>query len=470
MLRWQKSLVDWYGHKNLVKFNAGAGDEWSASNAFESGKVAMHLDGEWRVSFIANEAKKLSYATAPMPTDKPDLYGSGYITGTIIGIPKGSEEPPALLAAHALPDDELVGARHVLERDPQRADDEGIAEVEDPQARQELRHLPEHLRAPEVGDPPDHRRGRRVPGARHELGDEVAVREGRRPDGLAEDARQADRRTAQAGGGPAEGDRLTAAPVALPAIDRRRARRRAAWRRRLTVLGFMSPWLVGFTVFVAYPLVMSAYLSFHKYDLLSSPKWVGLANYKYAFTVDPQVWPAVKNTLWFVAVSVPLSVHVRVRDRADADAGAAAAAAFFRTVFYLPALAPPVAATLGFVYLLNPVTGPINSGLEKIGIEGPLWFQSPEWSKPSLVAARALGDRQHDGDLPRGDPRRPAASVRVGRARRRRPVAAASVGHAPVGQPRDPVLGRARRDLRPAVLHAGVRRGEHRVGPGVAGG
>jgi len=70
----------------------------------------------------------------------------------------------------------------------------------------------------------------------------------------------------------------------------------------------MSPWLVGFSIFVLYPLVMSAYLSFTKYDLLSSPKWVGLANYKYAFTVDPQVWPAVKNTLWFVAVSVPLSV------------------------------------------------------------------------------------------------------------------------------------------------------------------
>ena len=124
----------------------------------------------------------------------------------------------------------------------------------------------------------------------------------------------------------------------------------------------MSPWLVGFTIFVLYPLVMSAYLSFTKYDLLSSPKWVGLANYKYAFTVDPQVWPAVKNTLWFVAVSVPLSVLFAfgialMLTRARYGGG------FFRTVFYLPALAPPVAATLGFVYLLNPVTGPINSGL-----------------------------------------------------------------------------------------------------------
>jgi multiple sugar transport system permease protein len=58
---------------------------------------------------------------------------------------------------------------------------------------------------------------------------------------------------------------------------------------------------------------------------------------------------------------------------------------FFRTIFYLPALAPPVAATLAFVYILNPATGPVNVLLQHLGIEGPLWFQSPSWSKPSLV-------------------------------------------------------------------------------------
>jgi multiple sugar transport system permease protein len=58
---------------------------------------------------------------------------------------------------------------------------------------------------------------------------------------------------------------------------------------------------------------------------------------------------------------------------------------FFRTVFYLPALAPPVAATMGFVFILNPATGPVNTLLSHLGIQGPLWFSSPQWSKPSLV-------------------------------------------------------------------------------------
>jgi multiple sugar transport system permease protein len=147
----------------------------------------------------------------------------------------------------------------------------------------------------------------------------------------------------------------------------------------------MAPWLIGFTAFFGYPLVMSAYLSFTHYDLLSPPKWIGLANYRYMFNDDPQVGSAVKNTLWIIAIMVPLQV-IFAFGVALMLARAKRGVGFFRTVFYLPALAPPVAATLGFVYILNPATGPVNVVLEKLGVdEGPLWFQSPGWSKPSLT-------------------------------------------------------------------------------------
>ena len=152
----------------------------------------------------------------------------------------------------------------------------------------------------------------------------------------------------------------------------------------------MSPWLVGFSVFFGYPLVMSAYLSFNHYDLLSPPRWVGLANYRYLFTVDPQTWTAVKNTLWLIAVLVPLQVLFAF-GIALMLARARAGVGVFRTIFYLPALAPPVAATLGFVYILNPATGPVNTILSHLGIQGPLWFQDPAWSKPSLVALGLWG-------------------------------------------------------------------------------
>jgi multiple sugar transport system substrate-binding protein len=90
-LTWQKNLIDWYGYDKLVRFQAGLGDEFSASNAFEKGQLAINEDGEWRVAFIKNEHPDLNYGTAPMPVDDahPELYGSGHVNGTIIGIPKG---------------------------------------------------------------------------------------------------------------------------------------------------------------------------------------------------------------------------------------------------------------------------------------------------------------------------------------------------------------------------------------------
>jgi multiple sugar transport system permease protein len=171
--------------------------------------------------------------------------------------------------------------------------------------------------------------------------------------------------------------------VTTAAVPRRRSKK-AAWRRRRTVLAFMSPWIIGFGVFFGYPLITTVYLSFTHYDLLQPSRWIGLANYKYMFTRDKQIWPAISNTLWLVAIMVPLKVMFAfgvalMLTRARRGIGV------FRTIFYLPALAPTVAATLGFVYILNPATGPVNGALKLVGIDGPLWFSSPSWSKPALT-------------------------------------------------------------------------------------
>ena len=226
----------------------------------------------------------------------------------------------------------------------------------------------------------------------------------------------------------------------------------------------MSPWLVGFTAFFGYPLVSSVFLSFTHYDLLSSPRWVGLANYKFLFQQDQQVWPAVKNTLWLMVFFVPLQVLFAfgvalMLSRARRGIG------FFRTVFYLPALAPTVAATLAFVYLLNPATGPVNIALGHLGIQGPLWFHSPLVVEAVADPARPLGGRQPDDHLPRRGDRRAAPPLRVVAAGRRGPAPAHPLRDAPVDQPGDPVRGRDRGHRQPAVLHAGVRRRRRRPGP-----
>jgi multiple sugar transport system substrate-binding protein len=93
MLQFQKKFVDAIGYDKLRRFTSGAADsEFAATNMFETGKLAMNIDGEYRTAFIDSEHPKLNYSTAPMPVDdsQPNLYGAGYVTGNSLGIPRTS--------------------------------------------------------------------------------------------------------------------------------------------------------------------------------------------------------------------------------------------------------------------------------------------------------------------------------------------------------------------------------------------
>ena len=95
ILQWQKDFVDTIGYDKLQAYSAGMGQEFSADNAFQTGKVAMNFDGEYRTAFIADQAPDLDYSTVPIPTlaDHSDSYGGGYVTGNIGGIAKNSKNP-----------------------------------------------------------------------------------------------------------------------------------------------------------------------------------------------------------------------------------------------------------------------------------------------------------------------------------------------------------------------------------------
>ena len=100
------------------------------------------------------------------------------------------------------------------------------------------------------------------------------------------------------------------------------------------VLAFLSPWLIGFLTFYLYPTLASLYFSFTHYDLLTSPRWVGLANYRFMFT-DPQFWQSLRNTLWMVVFATPIQIAFAigcalVLTRVKRGAGV------FRTIFFVP--------------------------------------------------------------------------------------------------------------------------------------
>jgi multiple sugar transport system permease protein len=147
----------------------------------------------------------------------------------------------------------------------------------------------------------------------------------------------------------------------------------------------MSPWIVGFFGFIVYPMLATLYFSFTRYDLLSSPEWYGIQNYVYMFAKDPAFWTAVRNTIWIIVWGLPLQIGLAIltawmltKPRRGVKA--------YRTIFFIPSLAPPVAVALAFVFIFNPATGPINVLLSHLGWKNaPLWFFSADWSKPAML-------------------------------------------------------------------------------------
>lgn len=175
----------------------------------------------------------------------------------------------------------------------------------------------------------------------------------------------------------------SAGPTRAAAVPPQRRRSLAA-RRRNTALVMLAPALLGLAIFFVYPLLASVYYSFTRYDLLSPPQWIGLRNYTYLFTEDPDIGTAALNTLWFVVILVPVRTVVAMLV-AGLLSRARSATGVWRTVLYLPALVPPVASVVVFVFLFNPGTGPVATILHALGIQSPLWFNDPLLAKPSLV-------------------------------------------------------------------------------------
>ena len=145
----------------------------------------------------------------------------------------------------------------------------------------------------------------------------------------------------------------------------------------------MSPWIIGFLVFTSGPMIASLVLSFTEYDVISPPRNVGLENYRQLLD-DPKIVKSLRNTLVFTVMVVPLTMGVALA-LAMILLRVGRAAGFFRTVFYLPNMTPPVAVGIMFLVLFNGSYGLVNRGLENIGIPGPFWTTDPAWIKPGLA-------------------------------------------------------------------------------------
>lgn len=168
--------------------------------------------------------------------------------------------------------------------------------------------------------------------------------------------------------------------------------RRVNHRLKQNLVGylFISPWLVGFLAFAAWPFLRSIYLSFTRYNIVTEPKWVGTANYKMLLTQDELFWKSAWVTVKYAAISVPLGIVMGVSLALLLNINVKGIA-LFRTIFYLPSIVPTVATSVLFIWLLNPQIGLINRMLALVGIQGPAWLKTSPWAFSSLVIMALWG-------------------------------------------------------------------------------
>lgn len=152
---------------------------------------------------------------------------------------------------------------------------------------------------------------------------------------------------------------------------------------------FILPWVIGFLVFVAGPMLFSLYASFTNYDVTSQFDWVGLRNYKKMFFDDPLYWKSMYNTLYFTVFAVPIGILVGVISAVLLNLDIPFQKVW-RTIFFLPKVLTGISVVLLWVWIFNPQDGLMNEMLRGIGISNPpLWFGSTEWSKPALIIMSA---------------------------------------------------------------------------------
>jgi multiple sugar transport system permease protein len=161
------------------------------------------------------------------------------------------------------------------------------------------------------------------------------------------------------------------------------SRRRRHLRESLEGYLWASPWLIGFVIFIAGPMLASIGLSFSLYDLAKPPRFIGLENFEELVT-DSRVPRTMLTTTIFALATVPanllmglglaLLVNMKIRG-----------IGVWRTLYYLPAVTPAVAYAQIWIWLFNKDYGLINAFLSIFGIDGPGWLVDSSWVLPSLI-------------------------------------------------------------------------------------
>jgi multiple sugar transport system permease protein len=150
------------------------------------------------------------------------------------------------------------------------------------------------------------------------------------------------------------------------------------------------PAVLGFLIFIISPMAASFALSLTDWNIVGDAEFIGVDNYREAFTADPLFRKSLRATTSFALGAVPLTLLVaffaalllnqQIHGRS-----------IFRTIFYLPVLVPAVANTVLWLWLFNPEFGLFNAALQRVGLDGLQWIYAEETAVPSLILMNAWG-------------------------------------------------------------------------------
>lgn len=157
--------------------------------------------------------------------------------------------------------------------------------------------------------------------------------------------------------------------------------------RRENLWGWLlaAPWLFGFLVFTVGPMIASAYLSFTDWDILTSPIWVGLRNYRAMFKGDPIVMHSFRITTIYAVAGVPLRLVLGLGIALLMNQKVRGVF-LFRTIYYLPAVLSGVAVAMLWRWVFNSEYGLVNSTLwALLRVKGPGWLVDSRWALFAVI-------------------------------------------------------------------------------------
>jgi len=169
------------------------------------------------------------------------------------------------------------------------------------------------------------------------------------------------------------------------ALGRARGRR-SKLQRREAVEGILmaTPWMIGFVLFTAGPMLATLYLGMTKWDIITPPVFVGFQNYVTMFAQDELFLQSVRVTCEYALMSVPLHIVFGFLLASLLNAKVPGTN-IFRAIYYLPSVLPLVASAVLWSWILNPEFGLLNFALARLGIRGPGWLTSEQWALPAIV-------------------------------------------------------------------------------------